>query len=104
MVRSIASDLSLRTWKGPLDLSLVSMSKILRFHFGESHATTLFTELRNAKQTQDESAQEFAIRLIALHQKILFVPNEGSYRYSEGLVQDRFLHAILLGLRNDNIR
>ena len=80
------------------------MSKLPRSHFGEPNATTLFTELRNAKQTQNESAQKFVIRLMALRQKVLFVSNEDRCGYSEDLVQDRFLHAMLVGLRNDNRR
>ena len=78
VVKSIVPDLSLRTYlEGKSDLTLVSMSKMLRSHFGEPNATTTsFTKLRNAKQTQDESAQEFVIRLMALCQNILFVSNE----------------------------
>ena len=44
--------------EGKSYLTLVSMSKILRSHFGEPNATTLFSELSNVKQTQNESAQE----------------------------------------------
>ena len=39
---------------------------------------------------------------MSLRQKILFISKEDNCRYSEGLVQDRFLHAVLIGLRNDN--
>ena len=51
--------ISLRIYmEGKSYLTLVSMSKILRSHFGEPNATTLFSELSNVKQTQNESAQE----------------------------------------------
>ena len=76
MVRSIAPNLSLRTYmEGKSDLTLVSVSKILRSNFGEPYATTLFTELSNSKKIQNESAQEFVIRLMAFRQKVLFVSN-----------------------------
>ena len=78
------------------------MSKILRSHSGEPNATTLFTELSSANQIQNESAQKFVMRLMSYRQKILFVSNEDMCGYSEGLVQDGFLHPILVGLRNDN--
>ena len=57
--------------------------------------TTLITKLSNAKQTQNESAQEFIIKLMALRPKILFVSNEDRCEYGEGLAQDRFLHGFL---------
>ena len=41
---------------------------------------------------------------MSLRQKILFVSKKDNCGYSETLVQDRFLHTILVGLRNDNIR
>ena len=41
---------------------------------------------------------------MSLRQKILFIFKEDNCGYSETLVQDRFLHAIFVGLRNDNIR
>ena len=51
--------ISLRIYmEGKSYLTLVSMSKILRSHFGEPNATTLFSELSNVKQTQNEPAQE----------------------------------------------
>ena len=37
-------------------------------------------------------------------QKVLFICKEDNCGYSEILVQDRFLHTILVRLRNDNIR
>ena len=41
---------------------------------------------------------------MSLRQKILFVSKEDNCGYSETLAQDRFLHTILVGLRNDNIK
>ena len=41
---------------------------------------------------------------MAFRQKLLFVSNEGKCGYSEDLVQDRFLSAILERVRNNNIR
>ena len=95
----------MRTYlEGKAKLNLKSLSKILRSHFKEPNATTLFNELSTAKQLPSESAQEFVVRLMSLHQKIIFISNEDNCSYSEALVQEQFLHAILVGLRNDNIR
>ena len=41
---------------------------------------------------------------MSLRKNVLFVSNEDKCGYSTSLIQDRFLHAILVGLRNDNIR
>ena len=76
VVKSIDPDLALRTYlEGKEDLTLKSLSKILRTHFKEANATTLFNELSNAKQLPSESAQEFVVRIMSLRQKILFVSN-----------------------------
>ena len=64
----------------------------------------LFNELGNAKQMPNETAQEFTIRMMSLREKVLFVSNKGKCGYSTSLIQYMFLHAILVGLRNDNIR
>ena len=85
------------------------MTSILRSHFKEHNATTLFTGLSNSKQLLSESAQEFVARLMSLRQNMLFISKEDNCGYSEALVQDFyfflfFLHAILVELRNDNIR
>ena len=44
------------------------------------------------------------MRLMPLHQKMLLVTKEESCSYSEQLTQNRFNHAVLIGLRNENIR
>ena len=79
------------------------MSKTLRSHFGEPNVTTLFNELGNAKQIPTETAQEFAVRMISLRQKVLLVSNEDKCGYSTSLIHKRFLHAILVGFRNGKV-
>ena len=105
VIKSIAPDLARRTYlQGQDHLNLKTLNRIHRSHFKEPNATSLFTELSNSKQLPSESAQEFVARLMSLRQKILFISKEDNCGYSEALVQDHFLHAILVGLRNDNIR
>ena len=97
--------ITLRTYlKGRDNLNLRTLSRIVRSHFNEASVTSSFTELRSSKQLPSESVQEFVVRLMLLRQKILFISKEDNCGYSEALVQDRFLHAILVGLGNDNIR
>ena len=105
VIKSIAPDLALRTYlEGKDNLNLKTLSRILRSHFEKPNATSLFTKLSNSKQLPSESVQEFVVRLMSLRQKILLTSKEDNCGYSEVLVQDCFLHAILIGLRNDNIR
>ena len=86
------------------NLNLKTLSRIRRSHFTEPNATSLFTKLSNSKQSPSESPQEFVVRLMSLRQKILFISKEYNCGYSGALVHDHFLHTILVGLRNDNIR
>ena len=104
-IKSIAPDLALRTYlEGKDNLNLKTLRRILRSHFKEPNATSLLTELNNNKQLPSESPQEFVLRVMSLRQETLFISKEDYCGYSEALVQDRFLHAIMVGLRNDNIR
>ena len=67
IVKNNAPGLPLRKYlEGKADLSLVPMSKILSFHFGEANAPTVFNELGNVKQMPAETAQEFVIRMMSL--------------------------------------
>ena len=85
-------------------MNIASLSKILRSHFTEPNSTALFNALSNSKQTANELAQEYVMRLMSLRQEILFVTKEESCSYSEELIQNRFTHAVLIGLQNENIR
>ena len=64
----------------------------------------LFTALSNSRQAPNESAQEYFMRLMSLHQEILFVTKEKSCSYSEELIQNHFTCAALIGLQNENNR
>ena len=103
VIKSIAPDLALQTYlEGKDNFNLKTLSRILRSHSKELNATSFFTELSNSKQLPSESAQEFLVRLMSLRQKILFIFKEDNWGYCETLVQDHFLHTILVGLRNNN--
>ena len=105
VINAISHETELRQYlEGKGELDLVSMGKILRYHYKEKDATTLFTSLSTARQGTNESSQDFVLRLMNLRQKILFVSKEESVEYHPQLVQKRFLHAVSTGLQNDNLR
>ena len=105
VIKTIAPDLVLWTYlEGKDNLNLKTLSRVLRFHFKEPNATSLFTEQSNSKQLLSESTHEFVVRLMSLWQKKLFISKEGNCGYSKALIQDCFFHDVLVGLRNNNIR
>lgn len=107
VIRAISPDLPLRCYlESKADLTLSNLRKILRAHFQEKDPTTLFNQLSNSSQQNSESPLDFVIRIMNLRQKVLFVSKEMDtrFQYTESLVQNQFMHSVVTGLRNDNIR
>ena len=105
VVKSIAPEVEMRVYlEGRKSLSLKSLSKILRSHYQEKDATSLFYALANAKQSTNENAQQFAIRLMTLRQKVLFVSKEEALPFSSELVQQRYNQSILTGMKSEHLR
>ena len=103
VIRAITPDLPLRYFlEGKNDLTLQKLRKILRAYFQEKDPTTL----SNSFQQNNESALGFVSGLMNMRQKVLFVSEEMDtrFQYSEPLVQTQFLHSVVTGLRNYNIR
>ena len=70
VIKKIAPDLALRTYvDGKDNLNLKTLGRILRSHFKEPDATSLFTQLSNSKQLPSESAQEIVVRVMSLRKK-----------------------------------
>ena len=105
VIKCINPSLELRAYlEGRTNLTYKSFITTLRSHYKEQDATSLFTTLSTTKQSGTETAQEFTMRLMTLKQKILFVSQEESSGYSQELIQERFLHTMLTGLKNDSVR
>lgn len=104
VIRAIAQ---LRSYmEGKSNLTLPTLRRILRFHFQEKGATDLYKQLTSEVQRSKETPQTFLIRTLDLRHKILFVSQEeeSGLKYDPVLVQSMFLHSILTGLQNDNLR
>ena len=107
VVNAVSSDLPLKgVLVSKLDISLGSLRKILRSHYREQDANTMYTQLCRASQDPAESEQQFVTSLMLLRQKILFSAKEENSEFTgnEELVQKQFIRAIGTGLRNDNIK
>ena len=92
--------------EGKWDLTLPTLRRFLRSHFKEAEATELYNQLSNLSQDEGTSPDDFVQDAIVLRDKILFSSKEDDteFQYSEVLVQKQCTHAIVTGLRNDNIK
>lgn len=107
VIRAIAPGLQLRSYlEGKANLTLPTLRRILRSHYQEKGATELYKQLTSEVQSSKETPQTFLIRALDLRQKILFASQEAEsgLKYDPILVQSMFLHTVLTGLQNDNIR
>ena len=88
------------------ELDLQGLRKILRSHYREQDANTMYTQLCRASQEPSQTEQQFVMALMLLRQKILFTAKEenSGFTQNEDLVQQQFIRAIVTGLRNDNIK
>ena len=60
-------------------------------------------ETTNAVQSSTESPHDFVVHLLIIREKGLILAKEEGCPFDKGLLQRRFLYAILTGLRNNNI-
>ena len=105
VIKAISPDNYLRNYlESRENLTVENILQIMRSHFSEKDSTSLFTEMSSSAQAPGESANEFAIRLMSLRQKVLILSKEEDCPYDGTLVRKRFLHALSTGLRNNNVR
>ena len=105
VIRAITPGSHLRNYLESRDeLNLKSLIKVLRSHFKERDATSVFTEMSNAVQLGSENEMDFCMRLMGLRQKVILLSKEEDCPYEVRLVQNRFLHALFTGLKYNNVR
>lgn len=107
VIRAIVPGMQLRSYlEGKSDLKLPTLRRILRCHYQEKSATELYKQLSSEVQGIKETPQNFLIRALDLRQKILFASqeSESGLRYDPVLVQNMFLHSVMTGLQNENIK
>ena len=77
VIRSISPGHRLRSYlEGRPDLRLDTVRRIIRSHYREKDATSLFQELSTSAQSPKESAHDFVLRSLDLKQKVLFASRE----------------------------
>ena len=107
VLRAINPGLRLRSYlENYPDLTLDTLNTILKSHYQEKDATELYQELTNIAQRKTETAQGFVMRALDLRQRVIRASNESveGLKYDEALVKNMFIHAVMTGLHNDNVR
>ena len=105
VIKAIVPGEDLRTYLEMCpNLNLETMIPILRAHFKEKDATSVFTELSNGAQQSSETENDFCLRMMALRQKVLLMTEEEKGQYSRDLVQDQFQKSLATGFRREAIR
>ena len=85
-------------------ISLTTLFSMLRTHYQEKSSNTIFQELSNAVQTQDETATKYCNRLIVIRDEALSRSIEEGCPLDSSYLRKRFLKSFATGLRNGNIR
>lgn len=82
------------------ELSIFELQCFLRSHLGEKAVTEMFQELMCARQTEQESPQQFLYRMIGLKQKLIFQSKQANtdISYDPKTIQKVFLHTVYQGL------
>ena len=107
VLRAINPGLRLRSYlENYPDLTLDTLKMILKSHYQEKDATELYQELENTAQGKTETAQSFVMRALDLRQRVIRASNESAegLKNNKALVKNMFLHAVMKGLHNDNVR
>ena len=82
------------------EITLPELKGFLRSHLGEKETTEMFQELMCARQSEQESPQQFLYHMIGLKQKRMFQSkqNNAEISYEPKTIQEVFLHTIHQGL------
>ena len=105
VIRAITPGEDLRTYlEMTPNLTLTVLQSILRAHFKEKDATSVFTELSNGTQAAAESESDFCLRMMALRQKVLLMSAEEDGQYTPKLVQGQFQKSLSTGFRRESVR
>ncbi|XP_041466892.1 uncharacterized protein LOC121417303 [Lytechinus variegatus] len=107
VLKAIHPSLRLRSYlESCSNLNLGTLKAFLKSHYQEQDATELYQELSQATQGKTESAQSFVMRALDLRQRIIRASEDTTtgLKYDVSLVQNMFIHTIITGLCNDQIR
>ena len=100
VIQAITPGEDLRTYlEMTPNLTLVGLIQILRAHFKEKDATSVFNELSNGEQLTTKKENDFCLRMMGLRQEVLMLSAEEGGQYTQQLVQSQFQKSLSNGFR-----
>ena len=105
VIRSIKAGSNLRNYlESRVNISETAFIQMLRSHFKEKDATSVFHEMSNCVQLASESELDFCLRVMSLRERIVMLSGEEGCPFDDALLKKRFFHTIFTGLKHNNIR
>ena len=105
VVQSIKAGLQLRGYlEGVPNLTMETLFKRLRLHFKVKDASTMFREMEQTVQWEDETEETYCYRMLRLKQDVAILSQQEPHPFNADRIQTRFQHALYTGLKHDNIR
>jgi hypothetical protein len=105
VIKAIKPGSNLRNYlESKIDLSETAFIKILRSHFKEKDASSVFQEMSNSSQSSSESELDFCLRVMSLRERVMTLSAEEECTFDEVLVRKKFFHTIFTGLRHNSVR
>ena len=104
VMKAIVPDNPLRSYLEMEQLSLAEMIPVLCNHFGETDATSVFTQLTNAAQKPGQSVHAFCMELMGIRGKVIAISELEGGHYTPGLVQKQFQQSLNNGIIDNSIR
>ena len=105
VIKAIKPGSTLRNYlESRVDISESAFIKILRAHFKEKDASSVFQEMCNTCQSGDESELDFCMRVMSLRDKVLVLSEEEDCKFEDDMVRKRMLNTIYTGLRHNSVR
>ena len=105
VIRAIKPGSNLRNYLESRDnISETAFVQILRSHFKEKDATSVFHEMSNCVQSASEFELDFCLRVTSLRERVVMLSGEEQCPFDVVLLKKRFFHIIFTGLKHNNIR
>lgn len=105
VIKAIKPGSNLRNYlESKCDISETAFIKILRSHFKEKDASSVFQEMSNSWQLPNESELDFCLRVMSLREKVMVLSVEEDCIFDEELVQKKFFRTLFTGLKHNSVR
>ena len=105
VIKAIKPGSNLRNYlESKIDISETAFIKILRSHFKEKDASSVFQEMSNSSQSSSESELDFCLRVMSLRERVMTLSAEEECTFDEVLVRKKFFHTMFTGLRHNSVR